>query len=132
MTRELLLKLLRFGVAGGLVTVLFMALNWWFGRWLSTDLAYFAAYPIAVGFHFCLSKWWTFADRTSVRTRQFTEYLAMMVLAFAIQTAVFKGLTHYWAVPGWLASGVAAIVQMAFSFLMMQCRIFARTADLSE
>jgi putative flippase GtrA len=125
---ELLRKLVRFGLVGLTVTLAFMGLNWWFAPRLGVDLAYFAAYPLAVGLHFCLNKWWTFSDPGKVRPRQVSEYLGMMLVAFLIQTAVFKTVTHFTALPPWLASGVATIAQMALSFLFMMKRVFAPAA----
>ena len=122
--RALLYRLLRFGIVGGGVTLVFMGLNWWFARWLSADLAYLAAYPLAVALHFCLNKWWTFGDQGAVRTRQVSEYLAMMLVAFLIQTAVFKILTHFTTLAPWMASGVATVAQMALAFLFMHRRVF--------
>ncbi|HEX2855287.1 MAG TPA: GtrA family protein [Opitutaceae bacterium] len=122
--RALLTKLLRFGIVGGGVTLVFMGLNWWFGRWWSADVAYLAAYPFAVGLHFCLNKWWTFGDESAVRARQVSEYLVMMVIAFLIQTAVFKLLTLFTPLAPWLASGVATVAQMALAFLFMHRRVF--------
>ncbi len=122
---QFVLKLARFGVVGAVVTLAFMALNWWFAPTLGANLAYFAAYPLAVGLHFCLNKWWTFADKGGVKKRQVSEYLGMMAVAFVIQTAVFKILIYSTAIAPWLASGVATVAQMALSFLVMQRRIFA-------
>ncbi len=124
--QELICRLLRFGVVGGLVTLTFMGLNWWFGqRGLSENQAYLAAYPLAVVLHFCLNKWWTFGDQGVVRRRQISEYLTMMVVVFLIQAAVFKLLTHFTPLAPWLASGVATVAQMALSFLVMHRRVFA-------
>jgi putative flippase GtrA len=128
---ELIRRLLRFGLVGGIVTLTFMGLNWWFGqRGLSENLAYLAAYPPAVALHFCLNKWWTFGNQAAVRPRQVSEYLAMMLAAFLIQTAVFKLLTHFTPLAPWLASGVATIAQMALSFLVMHRRVFAQATPL--
>jgi putative flippase GtrA len=122
---EFILKILRFGIVGTVVTGIFMGLNWWFGFHLNADLAYIAAYPLAVGVHFCLNKWWTFCDRGAVRARQLSEYFWLMLVAFLIQTAVFKAVTYFTTVAPWVASGVATVAQMALSFLVMQRRIFA-------
>ena len=122
---DLIRKVLRFGVVGGLVTATFMGLNWWLAPRLGADLAYFTAYPIAVGLHFSLNKWWAFGDRRAVRSRQVSEYLLMMLVAFLIQTAVFQLVLHYTSLPSWLASGVATVAQMALSFVVMNRRVFA-------
>jgi len=123
--QELTRRILRFGTVGGVVTLTFMGLNWLFAGHLGADLAYLAAYPLAVALHFCLSKWWTFGDRSTVRPRQVSEYLVMMATAFLIQTAVFKLLTYFTPLAPWLAAGVATVAQMVLSFLVMQRRIFA-------
>ena len=123
--QELILRLLRFGVVGGGVTLVFMGLNWWFGPKLGPDLAYLAAYPLAVALHFVLNKWWTFGQQGAVKARQLSEYLGLMVVAFLIQTTVFKLLIHFTAMAPWLASGVATVAQMALAFLIMQRRVFA-------
>ena len=125
--QELILRLLRFGLVGGGVTLVFMGLNWLFAPKLGADMAYLAAYPLAVGLHFCLNKWWTFGDQSAVKKRQAAEYLLMMLVAFLIQTAVFKALIHYTTIAPWLASGVATVAQMSLSFLVMQRRVFAPT-----
>jgi putative flippase GtrA len=131
--QELIRRLLRFGVVGVVVTLTFMGLNWWFGRLgLGENLAYLAAYPLAVALHFCLNKWWTFGNQGAVRPRQVSEYLVMMLVAFLIQTAVFKLLTHFTPLAPWLASGVATVAQMALSFLVMHRRVFAPLPPVAE
>jgi putative flippase GtrA len=127
--QEFILRVLRFGIVGALVTGVFMALNWLFAPHLGPDLGYLAAYPLAVGLHFCLNKWWTFGDRGAVKPRQVSEYLVMMAVAFLIQTAVFKALIHFTATPSWLASGIATVAQMVLAFLFMQRRVFAPAAS---
>lgn len=125
LTVSFLLKVVRFGIVGAIVTLFFMGLNWWFAPRLGADLGYLAAYPLAVGLHYCLNKFWTFRAPGPVRSRQVSEYVLMMVVAFLLQTAVFKALTHFTAMKPWFASGIAAVAQMGFSFLMMSRRIFA-------
>lgn len=121
----LIFKLVRFGLVGVVVTLVFMGLNWWFAPKLGPDLAYLAAYPLAVALHFMLNKWWTFGQQGAVKGRQVSEYLGLMVVAFLIQTTVFKLLIHFTAMAPWLASGVATVAQMALAFLIMQRRVFA-------
>lgn len=122
---ELIRRVLRFATVGGLVTGVFMGLNWLLAPRLGADRAYFAAYPVAVGLHFCLNKWWTFGNQGAPRRRQISEYLVMTLVAFLIQTAVFKALMYFTPVPSWLASGMATVAQMALSFVVMHRRIFA-------
>ena len=123
--QELILRVLRFAIVGGGVTTVFMGLNWLFAPKLGAEGAYLAAYPLAVALHFCLNKWWTFEDQGTVKKKQAAQYLALMLVAFLIQTAVFKALLHYTSTASWLASGIATVAQMALSFLVMQRRVFA-------
>jgi len=122
---ELIRRVMRFSVTGGLVTLVFMGLNWFFAPRLGADGAYLAAYPFAVGLHFSLNKWWTFGNQGTPRSRQVSEYLLMTLVAFLIQTAVFKVLIHFTPLPSWLASGLATVAQMALAFVVMHRRIFA-------
>ena len=122
--QEFVRRVLRFGVVGVVVMLVFMALNWLFAPRLGVNLAYLAAYPLAVGLHFVLNRCWTFGDRREVRTRQVSEYLAMMLAAFLIQTAVFKLLIHFTPLVPWLAAGAATSAQVALSFVVMHKRVF--------
>jgi putative flippase GtrA len=121
---EFMRRVLRFGLVGTTVTLFFMGLNWLLAPRLGTDVAFFAAYPPTVALHFSLNKWWTFRDRSAMRSKQVSEYLAMTVVAFLIQSAVFKLLMHFTPLASWLASGVATVAQMALAFLVMQFRVF--------
>ncbi len=123
--QEFILKVLRFAVVGASVTGVFMALNWIFEPHLGPDIAYLAAYPLAVLVHFCLNKWWTFKDQSEVKKKQVGEYLVLTATVFCIQTVIFKLLIVYSTMPSWLASGVATVAQMALAFIVMQKRVFA-------
>ncbi len=125
---ELLHRILRFGMVGGIVTGTFMILNWWLAGWLGPDWAFLAAYPPAVGLHFWLNKWWTFGDHATVGKRQASEYGAMMITVFLLQAVIFKTLTGGFGVVPWMASGLAAVLQMALSFVWMQRRVFLAPA----
>jgi putative flippase GtrA len=123
--RELMLRVLRFGLVGGTVTLFFMGMNWLLAPRLGVDAAFLAAYPPTVLLHFCLNKWWTFRDQTAVGRRQISEYLLMTFVAFLIQAGGFKLLVHFTPMPAWLASGASTVAQMALAFFVMQLRVFA-------
>lgn len=122
---ELLQRVLRFGIVGLVVMLVFMGLNWTFAHWLAADWAFLAAYPLSLALHFCLSKWWTFGSARRTSGRQVGEYLVMVGVTFLVQAAVFKAVTHFTPLAPWLAAGVANVAQMAITFLAMQRRIFA-------
>lgn len=125
---ELTRKLARFGVVGLVVMVLFMALNWLFGRHVGVTMAFLLAYPPALGLHYYLSKRWTFRDQTKTDVQKVTDYLVTVAITFVIQLTAFTAIRHFWAGPSWVAAGAANLVQMAASYLLMQHRVFAQSA----
>lgn len=125
---ELLRQILRFGLVGGTVMLFFTGLNWLLAPRLGTDPAFVVSYVPAVVLHFLLNKWWTFGSTRPDTRRQIGEYLAMVLVTFAIQVAVFKAITLITVLPSWVAAGLANAAQMAVTFLAMRRRIFARPA----
>jgi putative flippase GtrA len=130
-TREFIMKLLRFAVVGGSVTLLFMGLLQLFSTWWGKQLGFFAAYPIAASCHFLLNKWWTFADQRSDKGRQVGEYLLMAALTFALQWVVYTGVTHFTPLAPPIAGLIANVAQMAITFFVMDRRIFTSQAPRS-
>ena len=126
---EFVQRVIRFGIVGGGVMLVFTALNWLLAPRLGNDAAFLVAYVPAVALHFCLNKWWTFGCTRSDTGRQVGAYLVMVGVTFLIQASVFKLLTHFFpAMPSWQAAGAANAVQMAVTFVVMQRRIFVRPA----
>jgi putative flippase GtrA len=119
-------RLVRFGIVGVAVMLFFMGMNWLFGHWLGKDLSYLLAYPPAIGLHFLLNKTWTFESDRSDSARQLSEYLLMVLVTFAVQSAVFKWLTATTNLPGWAAAGGSSAAQMILTFLAMQFRVFRK------
>jgi putative flippase GtrA len=117
----------RYAVVGGLVMGVFTGLNWLFGHRYGKDVSFVLAYPPAVTLHFWLNKKWTFGCTRTDATRQVSEYLVMVLVTFAIQAIVFKLLTEFTTLPGWVAAGAANAAQMIITFLVMQYRIFGPT-----
>ncbi|HEY5078587.1 MAG TPA: GtrA family protein [Opitutaceae bacterium] len=117
-------KLARFGVVGVTVMIFFTGLNWLFGHWLGKDASFLLAYPPAVALHYWLNKTWTFGGARTHSVRQVSEYLLMVAVTFAVQAAVFMGLTTTTSLPGWAAAGLSNLAQMFLTFLAMQFRVF--------
>jgi len=114
----------RFGLVGVVVMLCFMAMNALFGRFMSAQAAFFAAYPPALGLHFLLNKRWTFQDRRATSGRHVAEYLHAVVVTFLIQWPVFALGVHLLGWKAWFAAGVANVAQMTASFLLLQLRVF--------
>ena len=123
--QDLFRRVVRFGVVGGMVLVLFAFLNWLLGHWMGKQAAFLLAYPPALALHFSLNKWWTFGCERTDMARQVGEYLAMVVVTFVIQWAVFTALITWTPVPGWLAAAAANAAQMMVTFFAMQRKVFA-------
>jgi putative flippase GtrA len=117
-------KVVRFVVVGATVALVFMGLNWLFGHWMGKGAAYLLAYPPALMLHYLLNKHWTFGSASPGSVRQVSEYLVMVLVTFAIQSAVFKWLTSATTLPGWVDAGAANGAQMVITFLAMQFRVF--------
>lgn len=130
--RDQLAKLLRFGAVGVIVMVAFMGMNALIGRWVGPQAAFFLAYPPALLLHFLLNKLWTFQDRRATSGRHLAEYLHTVVVTFLIQWPVFTVLQGAMGAPNWLAAGVANLVQMGASFLLMQFRVFRQAGAADE
>ncbi|HMD60249.1 MAG TPA: GtrA family protein [Opitutaceae bacterium] len=126
----MLRRVLRFGAVGVIVMLVFTGLNWLFGHWLGKDPSFLLAYPPSVALHFLLNKTWTFGSTRTDSTRQVSEYVVMVLVTFAVQAAVFKGLTAATSLPGWAAAGAANAVQMVITFVAMQYRIFRQAPRL--
>jgi len=127
---SLLPRLVRYAVVGGLVMVVFSSLNWAFGLRFGKDLSFMLAYPPAVALHFWLNKTWTFGCERTDAARQFSEYVVMVLVTFAIQAAVFKLLTSFSSIPGWAAAAAANAAQMVVTFIAMRFRIFRNAPEL--
>src|SRR3954466_381497 len=118
--QELILTLVRFGLVGSTVTLVFMGLNRWLGPKLGKNKAFLVAYPPTVALHFCLNKWWTFGAPRTDASRQISQYIVLTLVAFLIQLGIFQLLTRYTRLRPWLASGVATVAQMALAFFVMR------------
>ena len=121
---EMARRLVRYAIVGAVVMAVFTGMNWLLGQRFGKDVSFLVAYPPAVALHFWLNKRWTFGCRRSDAKRQVSEYLAMVLVTFLIQAAVFALLTRLTTMPGWCAAGAANGSQMIITFLAMQYRIF--------
>ena len=120
-------RLIRYAVVGIVVMGVFTGLNWLLGHRFGKDVSFVLAYPPAVALHFWLNKVWTFGCARTDAARQVSEYLLMVLITFLVQAAVFKCLTEFTSMPGWMAAGAANAAQMAITFVAMQYRIFRHT-----
>jgi len=127
-------RLVRFGIVGGTVTVVFMGLNALFSRYFgfSPTLAFLAAYPPALFLHYTLNKLWTFGDSRKTSRRHLAEYLVSVAITFAIQWPCFQVLHAYLHIRGWIAAGGANVLQMAASFALLKWRVFKQAPALEE
>jgi len=125
LNRQFILKIVRFVIVGGSVTLIFMGLIQVFAGWWGKQLGFLAAYPIAATIHFLLNKRWTFADQRADKKRQVSEYLVMAACTFALQWAVYTAVTHWTPIQPKIAGLIANVAQIAITFFVMDRRIFA-------
>lgn len=128
--RALIARLVRYGAVGAVVMIVFSGLNWLLGQRFGKDASFLLAYPPAVALHFWLNKTWTFGCARTDTVRQLSEYVVMVLVTFAIQTAVFELLTTFSPMAGWLAAAAANAAQMVVTFVAMQFRIFRKMPEL--
>lgn len=123
--QEFIMKLLRFGVVGGTVTLVFMGLNKVFSEQWGNQIGFLASYPLALTLHFLLNKWWTFANHRKDKGRQVSEYLVMAAITFCIQWAIFTAVVTWTRLTAPYAALIANAAQMAITFVAMDRRIFS-------
>lgn len=122
---ELVRRLMRFAVVGGIVMIFFMALNWLLGHWAGVTTAFLLAYPPALALHYSLNKWWTFSCERTDTAKQVSEYLGMVAITFVVQYVFFLLANGWLGLAGWLSAGIANAAQMMLTFVIMQRRVFA-------
>ena len=129
-------RLVRFGIVGFTVTLVFMGLNAVMTRGVGfgPQAGFCAAYPFALGLHFTLNKLWTFGKRGAVTRKQLLEYLAAALVTFLIQYPSFVLLQRVIGLPNWAAAGGANVIQMGVSYSLLRARVFGKggeeTADV--
>ena len=123
--QEFILKLLRFGLVGGTVTLVQMGLTKVFTGWWGDQKGYLIAYPFALTVHFLLNKWWTFGSKRRDSAKQVSEYLVMAGVTFLIQWGIYSAVVKFTPITPAFASLIANAAQMAITYVAMDRRIFA-------
>lgn len=123
--QEFIMKLLRFGLVGGTVTLVLMGLTKLFTGWWGNQVGFLVAYPFALTLHFLLNKWWTFGSQRRDNARQVSEYLLMAGVTFLIQWAIYSLVIHYTRITPAFATVIANAAQMVITFVAMDRRVFA-------
>jgi putative flippase GtrA len=126
--QELFLKLLRFGITGGLSALTLMGLTQLFAGWWGKQIGFLTAYPVALFVHFSLNKWWTFNSRTKVDVRQVRDYGLLSLATFLLQWSVYTLVTSWLKAPLFIGTLSSVAAQMALSFIVMERRVFAARA----
>ncbi len=124
--QELFLKLLRFGIVGVIVMLIFMGLTQLFANWWGEQKGFWAAYPIALAVHYSLNRWWAFGSTRTDSRKQLLEYVVMVAVTALINWTVYTALLKWTTITPALAAGAANIAQMGISFLAMDRRVFTK------
>ena len=126
--QELIMKLARFGVTGGLSAVTLIGLTQLFANFYGKQIGFLLAYPFALLIHFALNKWWTFGSRERVTGRQVRDYALLSVATFLLQWSVFTAVVTWTKAPLKVATLCSIASQLALSFIIMERRVFATRA----
>jgi putative flippase GtrA len=120
-----LVQVLRFGLVGGLVTLLHVAValsvNGLFG--IDPLWANFIAFLVACGVSYALNWLWTF-DAVSRHGAALPKFLAVSVSGFILNQSIVFALVTLAGHPMWVAMLPVMVVIPVFSFIMSKTWVF--------
>jgi putative flippase GtrA len=109
---------------GALVFGVDFAALWLLQKFLPRLVAVSLAYFLAVGVHFCLSKWWVFGAQTNVRATEVKRYVLTVVVCWICTVGVV------WLALRWVTTDIFVAKLLAIppttmlSFLLMRRFVF--------
>ena len=124
MDRETIGKSIRFGLAGGFVCLVDLAMLWVWSRFTSPVVAVSAAYFIAVTVHFCLNKWWVFRNQSTAVGAQVLKYALTVAACWLCTVAVFSLSLRWVTMNIFIAKIIAVPPTTLLSFVMMRWFVF--------
>ena len=124
MDREIIGKGIRFGLVGGFVCLVDLAMLWVWSRFTSPIVAVSAAYFIAVTVHFCLNKWWVFRNQSTAVGAQVFKYALTVAACWLCTVAVFSLSLRWVTMNIFIAKIIAVPPTTLLSFVMMRGFVF--------
>jgi putative flippase GtrA len=129
MSRDLLARLIRFGLVGGTVTVFayvsFMALLRLGVHYLPASVG---VWVVGVALNYLLSRSFTFAAPNAANPREFGAFVTGALIQLAIGTGIYSLLIGVLKIDPTVAFCCNVVVGSAFSFAFMRWIVFARPA----
>ena len=124
MDRETIGKGIRFGLVGGFVCLVDLAMLWLFSRFTPPVVAVSVAYFIAVTVHFCLNKWWVFRNQSTAVGLQVLKYALTVAACWLCTVAVFSLSLRWVTMNIFIAKIIAVPPTTLLSFVMMRWFVF--------
>ena len=124
MDRETIGKGIRFGLVGGFVCLVDLAMLWLFSRFTPPVVAVSVAYFIAVTVHFCLNKWWVFRNQSTAVGSQVLKYALTVAACWLCTVAVFSLSLRWVTMNIFIAKIIAVPPTTLLSFVMMRWFVF--------
>ena len=124
MDRETIGKGIRFGLVGGFVCLVDLAMLWVWSRFTSPVVAVSAAYFIAVTVHFCQNKWWVFRNQSTTVGTQVLNYALTVAACWLCTVAVFSLSLRWVTMNIFIAKIIAVPPTTLLSFVMMRWFVF--------
>ena len=124
MDRETIGKGIRFGLVGGFVCLVDLAMLWLFSRFTPPVVAVSVAYFIAVTVHFCLNKWWVFRNQSTAVGAQVLKYALTVAACWLCTVAVFSLSLRWVTMNIFIAKIIAVPPTTLLSFVMMRWFVF--------
>lgn len=119
-------QFVRFCTTGVVVAGFDFALIWAFLHVMPRLAAVAAAYPLAVAFHFCLSRWWVFGAANEPARAQIPRFLTVALLCWCCTVGVTALAKATVTEDIFLAKAIAIPVTMFLGFALMRQRVFQR------
>lgn len=119
-------RFVRFCATGLVVAGFDFGLIWIFVHFMPRLAAVSVAYPIAVGLHFCLSRWWVFAVSNEPVRAQLPRFLVVVLLCWICTVGVTAAAKATVTPSIFVAKAIAIPFATLLSFLLMRQRVFLR------
>lgn len=130
--KELILRLVRFAIAGGASTALYGIFAFTLSMAIHTKFIYIHAlsFALAIPFSYMLQKKFTFRHNGSHKKTAW-RFLITTGAAFLITSVTSFFLVDVWYMPEWLGIVIVMLIVPIISFITMSCWVFVNrmTAD---
>jgi putative flippase GtrA len=124
--RNMLIRLIKFGLIGGINTLAYFVLSntFLYGLGMGRNTAAFAAYALLVPVSFLAHRRVTFQSKGNT-VLEWTKFCVMQLGCLVIIAAVNGGMSRLPESDSWIGFGTISILIPLFNFVAMQLWVFA-------